>query len=302
MIDSTGPKISSVVGSRAVAHVREDGRLEEMASEALRLGPATAQQHPGAFLDRARDLRFHRLERLRRDERADVHPGVHRVAHAERADVGREPLGELAGDRLDHVDPLGRGAHLAGVEQAGPRDAGHGDVEIGVLEHDERVDAAELEVDLLELLAGLGRDPPARGHRAGEGDQIDARVTDQRLARVRPTGDDIDHSGRQPVVAPGHEQVGQRVLMRRLADDRVPRRQRRRDLPRHQQERKVERHDGGDDAERLLDREVELMRGDRRNGGAVAPSAHFGVVVEAGRDPLDAVHRLDQRLARSRAP
>ena len=85
--------------------------------------------------------------------------------------------------------------------------------------------------------------------------------------------------------------------MRRLAHDRVAGGDRRRDLPRHQQQRKVERHDRRHDAERFLDREVDLMRRDRRNRGAVAPSAHLRVVVEAGRDPLDAVDRLDQRLA-----
>ena len=69
--------------------------------------------------------------------------------------VATNCVDELVSDLLDDVDALGRGADLAGVEEARPGGAAHGDVEVGVVEDDERIDAAELEVDALQLLGAL---------------------------------------------------------------------------------------------------------------------------------------------------
>ena len=65
-------------------------------------------------------------------------------------------------DRLDDVDALGGRADLAVVEEAGPRGARHRDVEVGVLEHDQRIDAAQLEIHALQLLARRARRSSSR--------------------------------------------------------------------------------------------------------------------------------------------
>jgi hypothetical protein len=118
----------------------------------------------------------------------------------------------------------------------------------------------------------------------------------ERRAGLGAAGHHVDHASWQDIEATRQAQTRERVLVRRLADERVSGGQRRRHLPRHQEQREVERHDRRDDAERLLDREVDLVRRYRRDRSAVAPPAHFRVVIEARGDPLDAVDRFDQRL------
>ena len=77
----------------------------------------------------------------------------------------------------------------------------------------------------------------------------------------------------------------------------VPRGERRRNLPDQQQQRVVERDDGRHDPERLLDREVDLVLGRRRDGGAIRAAGELGVVLKARRAPLHFVEVLDARLA-----
>jgi hypothetical protein len=82
-----------------------------------------------------------------------------------------------------------------------------------------------------------------------------------------------------------------------LDDDRVPGGEGRRDLPDEQEQRVVERDDRGNHSERFLDREVDLMFGGWRDGRAVRVAGDLGVVLKAGRRPLDLVEILDARLA-----
>ena len=83
--------------------------------------------------------------------------------------------------RAGHARLAGRGEH-AGDHAVGGR------AEVGVVEHDLRRLAAELERDLVEVLGrGVG-DRAAGGGGAGEGDLVHAGVAGQRgaeLARLR---------------------------------------------------------------------------------------------------------------------
>ena len=90
---------------------------------------------------------------------------------------------------------------------------------------------------------------------------------------------------------------GERRLARRLEDDGVAHRQRRRDLPHRQQQREVPRHDRGDDAERLaqrVDERVALHR-NRLAVDLVRPAREVLQALGGHRD-LD-VPRLGDRLA-----
>ena len=105
-------------------------------------------------------------------------------------------------------------------------------------------------------------------------------------------GDDVDDAGRQVGLAAdvGEEERGQRRRGGGLEDDRVARREGRRDLPGEHQQREVPRDDLGGDAERPGDpareRVLELVR----------PA---GVVPEVGRRERDVdVAALLDRLAR----
>ena len=120
----------------------------------------------------------------------------------------------------------------------------------------------------------------------------------QRLAGLLAgAGDDAHHAGRQHLEGRGQLERRERRLVGRLDDHRVAGRQRRRHLPRHEQQRIVERHDRRHHAERLLDREVDLVLEARRDGVAARVAPDLGVVVEAGGRPLDLVEVLDHRLA-----
>ena len=69
------------------------------------------------------------------------------------------------------------------VEKKAPLTAGlDRDLEVGVVEHDHRVLAAHLELELAHHLdRGLG-DAPAGADRAGEADRVDVGAVEHRLA------------------------------------------------------------------------------------------------------------------------
>ena len=74
--------------------------------------------------------------------------------------------GEVAVDARPGEHACRRRAVLAGVEVAGDRDALDGGLDVGVVEHDDRRLAAELEVDPLEVGGGGAGDLHAGAHRA----------------------------------------------------------------------------------------------------------------------------------------
>ena len=79
-----------------------------------------------------------------------------------------EGVGEVAVDARPGEHAGRRRAVLAGVEVAGGRDALDGGVDVGVVEHDDRRLAAELEVDPLEVGGRRAGDLHAGAHRAGD--------------------------------------------------------------------------------------------------------------------------------------
>ena len=123
-------------------------------------------------------------------------------------------------------------------------------------------------------------------------------MVDDRFAHGRAAGDDVrDAAGQVRQALFQHPQGRQRRQLRRLDDDRIAGGDRRRDLPRQQQQRIVERDDAADDAERLLDREVDLVLGDGRDGGAVRVARNLRVVVDARGAPFHLVEIFDAGLA-----
>ena len=68
---------------------------------------------------------------------------------------------------------------------------------VGVVEDDVGGLAAELEGGLLGRAGDRPGDDLADLGRAGEGDLVDVRVLDERLARAAVAGDDVDDAGGQ---------------------------------------------------------------------------------------------------------
>ncbi len=202
-------------------------------------------------------------------------------------------------DVLGHVEALGRGADLAGVEEGRPGAAPGGDLDLGgdVRADDEGVLAAHLQVHACHPLGAGGSHLLAGGDRSGEGDAVDARVGGERGADVAGPGEEVDHAGGHVPEGLGQHQGRERRQLRGLADDAVAGGQGRCDLPGEEQQRVVPGDDAADDAERVLDDHRQLGRLDRRDHAPGVVAADLRVVVEGGRRPLQLVAVLDQRLA-----
>jgi len=156
-------------------------------------------------------------------------------------------------------------------------------LDLGVVEHDVRRFAAELEADALHAARRRLVDLLSCEVGAGERHLGDERMLDQRRARFRTeAGDDVDDTGRKAgFLDETHELERARGgVLRRLDDHRVAGRERRRQLPRQQQERRVPRDDRRDDAERLVARVVEgvgFVGGDDRALDLVGEAAEVVV-------------------------
>ena len=230
----------------------------------------TAREHGRAVGDRSADRVEHPLEARLADDRL----------RWKRARLLDQPLAERVVDVVEHDDPARRGAALAGVREGGGDRPAHGVPEIGVVADDERVLAAELEADLCEPSPGGLVDPATGRGGAGEADEVDVLVLDERSARLRPGAlDDVEHAvGQAGLARELAEEPGRRGRVLRRLDDRcVAAENRWKCLPGDIRERRVEAHDQPGDAERLAEREhgaVSHARGRRAPVGASALAGH----------------------------
>ena len=110
-----------------------------------------------------------------------------------------KPLEERVADRRCSEQARRGRADLAAVAEGAVERVEGGAVEIGVLEDDHRVLAAELEHDRLQPARRVGVDLAAGLDRAGEGDAAHQRMRDQRRAGILAVaGDDVDHACGKP--------------------------------------------------------------------------------------------------------
>ena len=147
----------------------------------VRLPPATSL---APLADRIGDQRVHLLGRLAADQRAQ-HDMAARIAGRQFRGARGELVDEFVGDLLVDDQPLGRHADLALVHEGAEHRGIDRAVDVGVVEHDQRRLAAELEQHRLEVAAGQLGDDPADLGRAGEVDAPDRRMRDQRLDDLR---------------------------------------------------------------------------------------------------------------------
>ena len=164
-----------------------------------------AGHQPGALGAGVEHQRCHALGRRAVDQRAQDRLALARVADGERLGLGGEALDEGVGDLLVDDDALGRHADLALVGEGAEGRGVDGLVEIGVVEHDQRRLAAQLQQHGLQVLGARLGDDLADARGAGEVDAPHGRVRDQRvdhgagvLGRV---GHDVDHARREARLA-----------------------------------------------------------------------------------------------------
>ncbi len=188
-----------------------------------------------------------------------------------------------------------RRAALARGAERRPDDAVDGEVEVSVVHDDDRVLAAELEMDVLEAFGRRFQHLHARLARAGQRDDADVRVADEPLAdRASATVDDVDDAGRHAGLGEELREAlseGGRVG-RGLEDDRVPGDERGRDLPGRDRDREVPRRDDADDADRHAHRHLELVLQLRRRRLTEEATTLAGHVVAHVDRFLDVTARL----------
>ena len=142
------------------------------------------------------------------------------------ADVrGLEPLDqprdEAVVDARGHDEPARGGAALARREVGALQRAVDRDLEVGVVEDDQRVLAAHLELHANPALRAGHGDAAARLDRPGEGDRVDAVGLDERVADLPARPEDesehaLGHPGPNEHVDErpgrcGHERAGLRI-------------------------------------------------------------------------------------------
>ena len=280
------------VGGRVDADPVQDRRPVEQPVE------GAAGGEPGAAGDARLHQAVHLVPLTGVDERAERHlPGV-RVPDRQRVGVRGEPLDILVGDVGVHEVPAGRHADLPRVQVGAPRPGGHREVQVRVGQDDERGVAAELQVDPLEVPPGELGDGPSGGGRAGERDDPDRGVRDQRRADVGAAGQDVQQALGQARLA---QQRGDREPAAdgrarvRLQHDRVADGERRRDGADREDEREVERGDDADDPHGRPPGEAEPGQGGGQDVAERPGRERRRLVALLGRDV-----RLDGRLRRHR--
>ena len=220
---------------------------------------------------------------------------VRRLAH------GRgQPVGEVGGDALVHVGPVGCAAHLARVEEATCLDGPDRQVQVGVRHHDDRMAAAELQAHLRDVLRRELHDPGARPDAARDGHHADERVRGQLLADDRAVAaHDVDDSGGNARLIEDAAELERAVRrdLARLHDDGVAHEERRCHLPRKHVEREVPGHDAPDDADGLPQQQLHVVRLVAGDDLALDAAGPLRRVVEVVRRPVHLAPGLVEGLA-----
>ena len=223
---------------------------------------------------------------------------VARVAELDAAGVVDEAIDEPVVRPFRGDDPFRRGAGLAGVEERGGADRGDRPFRVRIVEDDDRPVATELHHELLARCQP--RDGGADGARAGEPDDDDALVLDERRRHLD------GRSGQQAEQALGDARFDDALGEQRrdaggrrcrLEDDRVAAGQRRPDVFDRDVHREVPRRDRHDDAARLAERHHPLARVLDRDRLAGQPARLGGGEPEAAGRRADLPERLGQGLA-----
>ena len=191
----TGPKISRWIISSSCWRSATTVGSRKKPGRSGSLPPVTIFAFDGA-----RSRKPSTRSRWRRGvQRAEVRVGGAQVAHHVALGLLGEAVDDVVVDLAGGEHARRRGAVLAGVVVAGAGDRLEHRVEVDVVEDDDRRLAAELEVHALERLRGVLGDPLAGVDRAGERDDVDAVVLDDRGARVVAARDDVQHALREDV-------------------------------------------------------------------------------------------------------
>ena len=223
------------------------------------------------------------------DERTHLGVVARRVANDKRAH-GRHQVGEqVVVDGRAGDDPGGRGAVLAGVEEAADLDALDDGGQVGVVEDDHGRLAAQLEVDPLERVRGRLGDRLAGSDVAGQRDHAHPRVADKPGPnRLAVAGDHVEHArGKDVGCQLGHPERGEGRPLGGLQTTVLPAAKGRSELPGRHQQRVVPGRDRADHAQGLATHPAGQSRHVLTGGTAFQGPGGSGEEAEAVGDRRD---------------
>ena len=140
---------------------------------------------PGVF-----HLRFDIQQLALVDQRSDVDLGIHAVAHSQRSGVVRTGLEKWRIQAAMHIATLDRQTGLPGVDESTPDRASRRDFNVGILEHQHRIFAAQFENNGQQAHRRSLRNLLTRGHASGKDQLVDGGI-DQRRSRRAVAGDHL---------------------------------------------------------------------------------------------------------------
>ena len=211
--------------------------------------------------------------------RAHVGGGIQAVADFQGFGARDEFFDELVVDFLVHGDAAGGGAALAGGAEAAPDGAVDGEIEVGVVHDDDDVLAAHFQMALFERGRAGGADDAAHFGGAGEADEVDIGMLQERRAGVGPVAEnDVHDAARQAGFVENLHQIvgGERRIFGGLDDHRVAADQRGHRFPRRNRHREIPGRDQSRDADRRAHGHGEFVGQLGRSGLAEQAAAFAG--------------------------
>ncbi|MNZ63441.1 hypothetical protein D3C78_815870 [compost metagenome] len=216
---------------------------------------------------------------------------------------GGNRFDELAGEGFVHAvlneEAIYTNAGLPGVTELRGHGAFDRRIQIGVVEHDERRVAAQLQRDLFQGVGGLAHQQFAGAGRTGERQLAhDAGRLQCAANRHGITGDDVEHTGRNPCLLGQHRQGESRQggFFRRFEDHRATGGQRRADLAGDHGQREVPRGDRRDHTDGFLGDDDPRIGLVARDHVAIGALGFFGEPLQEARCIDHFAHGFGQRL------
>ena len=292
--DDHGTEDLLAVGAVAGVHRGKHG-WREPESRTLRRTPSEGD---GSVVGHER---CHDVTLSGRDERSHLRRRQRRVTDADALHGGLQQLEEPVVHRGLDEDPGPGAAVLTGVVEDGVRRRRRSPIEVRVGEHHVGALAAELERQPLHLVRAALHDVLADGGRPGEDDLAHVGMRDEALAHDRALAGQHDEDVlRQPGLESQLAEPDRRQWreLRGLEHDGVARGQCRREAPAGDRHGEVPGHDDADDAQRLLERQIDAA-GDRDLPAEQA----FRCAAVVGEDVADVAglpSRIGQGVSRAR--
>ena len=235
------------------------------------------------------------------DQRAELHALLEPRSHAQRAHGLGESPSELLRDAALHQESVGSRAGLATVAHLRHHCAGHGALQVGVVEHDEGGVATQLHRAVHDAIGCLTQQaaPDLGGPREGElphpGVVQHRGHHRSRAARWQHVHDPRRNAGLHQERP--HCKRGQRRIRGGLEHDRASGRKRRADLAGRHRGGEVPRRDQDAHPDRLAQHEDSVGPCRRRLHVALGTHRLFGVPAKELRGVGDFATRVGERLA-----